>query len=52
MVALLDSALKLMETQKSATANEVCRIYLKKAEHVYFKFDINVIKQKNVSFEG
>ena len=47
VVALLDSARKLLEIQKG-TANELCRIYLKKAEHVYFKFDINVIRQKNV----
>lgn len=29
--------------------SEMCRIYLKRIEHLYFKFDSKVIQQKHVS---
>jgi len=31
---------------KSGSPSEICRIYLKKIEHIYFKFDPTVIDQK------
>ncbi|CAB4063578.1 DNAH [Lepeophtheirus salmonis] len=32
---------------KVGSPNEMCRIYLKRIEHLYFKFDPRVIQQKN-----
>ena len=48
VVAILEQAQKLLEL-KSAPVSDICRIYLKRIEHVYFKFDPKVIQQKNVS---
>jgi translation initiation factor 3 subunit C len=48
VVAILESAQKLIE-KKQGSAADLCRIYLKRVEHVYFKFDAIVIKQKHVS---
>ncbi len=35
--------------EKTNNSSEMCRIYLQRIEHIYFKFDPNVIKAKNVS---
>merc|ERR1719383_262039 len=37
---------------KSGSPSEICRIYLKKIEHIYFKFDPQVIDQKAGKLEG
>merc|ERR1719394_1942630 len=42
---ILDKADKLV--QKTGSASEICRIYLKRIEHIYFKFDPEVIDKKN-----
>ena len=44
---LLEMAQILVD--KLGSPSEMCRIYLKRIEHVYFKFDTRVIQQKNVS---
>lgn len=39
--------------EKTQTPSEMCRIYLQRIDHIYFKFDPDVIKQRNVSlFNG
>ena len=48
VVAILEKGQRLLEA-KSAPASDMCRIYLKRIEHVYFKFDPRVVQQKNVS---
>ena len=50
MVAILEKGQKLLEA-KAAPASDMCRIYLKRIEHIYFKFDPKVVQQKNVSSE-
>ena len=47
VMTILESAQKLLET-KSAPPSDLCRIYLKRVEHVYFKFDPRVIQQRKV----
>merc|ERR1719383_178236 len=37
---------------KSGSPSEICRIYLKRIEHIYFKFDPQVIDQKAGKLEG
>lgn len=44
VVATLDKAERLV--LKTGSPSEVCRIYLKRIEHIYFKFDPSVIEQK------
>lgn len=44
VVAILDKAEQLI--LKTGSPSEVCRIYLKRIEHIYFKFDPSVIDQK------
>lgn len=34
---------------RSGSVSELCRVYLRKIEHLYYKFDPNVLKQKEVS---
>ena len=46
VMAVLQKAQKILE--KSQTPSEMCRIYLQQIDHIYFKFDSQVIKQKNV----
>ena len=41
MVAILEKGQKLLEA-KNAPASDMCRIYLKRIEHIYFKFDPEV----------
>ena len=48
VVAILEKGQKLLEA-KAAPASDMCRIYLKRIEHIYFKFDPKVVQQKNVS---
>ena len=40
LTMILDKADKLV--QKTGSASEICRIYLKRIEHIYFKFDPEV----------
>ncbi len=47
VVQILNEAQKLVDRTGSNT--DLCRIYLKRIEHIYFKFDPAVIQQKNVS---
>ena len=42
---ILERAQKLVD-RPNCSPSELCRIYLKRIEHIYFKFDPNVIKQK------
>ena len=49
VVQILDSAQKLCESAATPNNAGLCRIYLKKVTHIYFKFDPKVIQQKNVS---
>ena len=46
VMAVLQKAQKILE--KNQTPSEMCRIYLQQIDHIYFKFDSQVIKQKNV----
>ena len=48
VISILEKAQNLIETKQFAPS-DLCRIYLKKIEHVYFKFDPKVIQQKRVS---
>lgn len=36
--------------EKHGDDTEVCRVYLRKIDHLYYKFDPNVIKKKEVWF--
>ena len=47
VMKILETAQKLLE--KAMTPSEICRIYLQRVDHIYFKFDPNIIKQRNVS---
>jgi translation initiation factor 3 subunit C len=48
MVAtIIDKVQEYLERQKLSA--ELCRIYLRKIEHLYYKFDPDVLKQKQVS---
>jgi len=44
VVQILEKAEKMI--LKSGSPSEICRIYLKKIEHIYFKFDPQVIDMK------
>ena len=48
IMSILERAQKMIE-KPGFTASDLCRIYLKRIEHIYFKFDPAVMKQKNVS---
>ncbi|RZF36351.1 hypothetical protein LSTR_LSTR008832 [Laodelphax striatellus] len=41
---IIDKVQEFLERQKVPT--DLCRIYLRKIEHLYYKFDPNVLKQK------
>jgi len=45
VVEVLEMAQDLVD--KLGSPSEMCRIYLKRIEHIYFKFDTRVIQQKN-----
>merc|ERR1719232_1651951 len=47
---ILDKADKMVH--KTGSASEICRIYLKRIEHIYFKFDPEVIEKKNGTLEA
>merc|ERR1719192_914052 len=49
VVQILEKAEKLV--QKGGSASEICRIYLKRIEHIYFKFDPEVLEQKKGALE-
>lgn len=47
MVTLIvDKVQEYLERQSLSA--ELCRIYLRKIEHLYYKFDADVLKQKQV----
>merc|ERR1719370_963626 len=46
IMSILERAQKMIE-KPGFSASELCRIYLKRIEHVYFKFDPAVMKQKS-----
>lgn len=48
VAAIIDKVQEYLERQ--GTVSELCRVYLRKIEHLYYKFDSNVLKQKDVSF--
>jgi len=50
LVQILDKADKLVH--KTGSPSEICRIYLKRIEHIYFKFDPEVIDKKNGKLEA
>ncbi|XP_058800849.1 eukaryotic translation initiation factor 3 subunit C [Phymastichus coffea] len=43
--SIIDKVQQYLE--RSDSASELCRIYLRKIEHLYYKFDANVLKQKD-----
>lgn len=47
VAAIIDKVQEYLERQ--GTVSELCRVYLRKIEHLYYKFDPNVLKQKEVS---
>lgn len=46
VAAIIDKVQEYLERQ--GTVSELCRVYLRKIEHLYYKFDPNVLKQKEV----
>jgi len=48
---ILEKAQKMID-RPGVSPSELCRIYLKRIEHIYFKFDPAVINQKNVSISS
>lgn len=47
---LIEQVLKYVEVQ--GTSVEICRVYLRKIDHLYYKFDPNVLKKKKGQFES
>ena len=47
---LIELVLKYVEAQGSSL--EICRVYLRKIDHLYYKFDPTVLKRKKKEFEG
>jgi translation initiation factor 3 subunit C len=47
---LIEQVLKYVEIQ--GTPLEICRVYLRKIDHLYYKFDTTVLKRKKKEFEG
>lgn len=47
---LIEQVLKYVEVQ--GTPLEICRVYLRKIDHLYYKFDPTVLKKKKGAFEG
>jgi len=45
VMELLEITQKMVD--KLGSPSEMCRVYLKRIEHIYFKFDSRVIQQKN-----
>lgn len=46
VAAIIDKVQEYLERQ--GIVSELCRVYLRKIEHLYYKFDSNVLKQKEV----
>lgn len=44
VASIIDKVQEYLE--KQGTVSELCRVYLRKIEHLYYKFDPNVLKQK------
>lgn len=44
---IIDKVQDFLERQ--GNPSELCRIYLRKIEHMYYKFDLHVLRQKKVS---
>lgn len=47
MSAIINKVQRHLEV--NGLQSELCRIYLRKIEHLYYKFDPTVLQQKNVS---
>ena len=47
VVQIIDSLQKYVERQN--LPSELCRVYMRKIEHLYYKFDPTTIKQNEVS---
>lgn len=47
---LIEQVLRYVEVQ--GTPIEICRVYLRKIDHLYYKFDPNVLKKKKGQYEG
>lgn len=47
VATIIDKVQEYLERQ--GTVSELCRVYLRKIEHLYYKFDSNVLKQKEVN---
>lgn len=47
---LIEQVLKYVEFQ--GTPLEICRVYLRKIDHLYYKFDPNVLKKKKGQYDG
>ena len=50
LVQILGKAEALVN--RTGSASEICRVFLKRIEHIYFKFDPEVIEQKNGTLEA
>jgi len=46
VTVIIDKVQEYLERQSLSA--ELCRIYLRKIEHLYYKFDPDVLKQKQV----
>lgn len=49
VAAIIDKVQEYLERQ--GIVSELCRVYLRKIEHLYYKFDSNVLKQKEVGIK-
>lgn len=47
VATIIDKVQEYLE--RTSVQSELCRIYLRKIEHLYYKFDPQVLKQKSVS---
>jgi len=47
VATIIDKVQEYLERQD--IVSELCRVYLRKIEHLYYKFDPNVLKQKEVN---
>lgn len=45
MTSIIEQVLTYIE--QIGSVSEICRIYLRKIDHLYYKFDPNVLKKKN-----
>ncbi|CAG0891577.1 unnamed protein product [Cyprideis torosa] len=43
---IIDKLQKYLEEQRDSLPGDICRLYIRKVDHLYFKFDINVFKQR------